>query len=167
MAKYPHLLIRWNSKFGKGDLVSRDVIAYAICRSNERPAFFQLWFDHTDGIEFSSAPVELDGRTEAGVIVVSDAKTRKCSISNIQSTHWLAARRSVSLLVHYNAGIAIGSGLKIESGDGKLVILSGVMPYSLAVSGDMPSENKDFEPEFDLSHYSVEPLKIAVETTAR
>ena len=167
MVKDPHLLVRWNSKFGAEELVSRDLIAYAICHSNERPAFFQLWFDHTDGIEFSSAPVELDGRTEAGVIVVSDAKPRKGSTSKIQPTHWLAARRSVSLLVHYNAGIAIGSGLRIENDDGKLVILSGVMPYSLALSGDVPSENKDFEPEFDLSHYSVEPLKIAIETTAR
>jgi len=79
----------------------------------------------------------------------------------------MAARRSVNLLVHYNAGIAIGSGLEIKNDAGKLFILSGIMPYSLALFGDIASEKKDFEPEFDLSHYSVEPLITANEATSR
>jgi len=65
---------------------------------------------------------------------------------------WLANDKNVSILVHQRDGVAIACGIQFEKGK-TLTILPGIIPYSLAIAGDVKCVETDFNPEFELAHF--------------
>ena len=106
------------------------------------------------GIEFSSEPIEVKQRTEAGLLIASTPSKRTFDLLSICDNHWINPTRLIDVLVYEGPTVTVDCGIILSANGKRLVIVAGAMPCTVAVSGDFGIPSNDFEPEYNLDEYA-------------
>jgi hypothetical protein len=126
-----------------------------------------LWRADGTGIRVQSEMHDIAGWIEVGSLVIShvDGPVNRTTESGACETETFEislpsefeSGLSASKLVLSTQGKTVESGLFIESTSGsEIVLVAGAAPYTVAVKA--PSVVEPFEPEYDLTEYSREPI---------
>jgi hypothetical protein len=98
-------------------------------------------------------------RREVGVLRFSHVLASASDASLTEVTPTLDHELAVSKLVIEESGTSAESGVILTGADGdEMIIVAGVKPYCLAISG-LPSAPSKFEPEYPLDRYARVPFQ--------
>ncbi len=123
------------------------------------PMFVTLWRSDGTGLRVRSEMHDVAERREVGVLRFSHVLAPASDASLIEVAPTLDHEFTVSKLVIEESGTSAESGVILTGDDGdELIIVAGVKPYCLAISG-LPSARSKFEPEYPLDRYARVPFQ--------
>jgi hypothetical protein len=117
------------------------------------PMFVTLWRSDGTGLRVRSEMHDVAERREVGVLRFSHVLAPVSNATVIDVAPTFDRELTVSKLLIEESGTSAESGVILMGDDGdKMIIVAGVKPYCLAVSG-LPSAPSNFEPEYPLDRY--------------
>jgi hypothetical protein len=122
------------------------------------PMFVTLWRSDGTGLRVRSEMHDVAERREVGVLCFSHALAPVSNATVIDVAPTFDCKLAVSKLLIEESGTSAESGVILMGDDGdQLIVVAGVKPYCLAVSG-LPSAPSKFEPEYPLERYARVPF---------
>jgi hypothetical protein len=123
------------------------------------PMFVTLWRSDGTGLRVRSEMHDVAERREVGVLHFSHVLAPASNASLMDVTPTLNRDLRVSKLIIDESGTSAESGVILKGDDGdEMIIVAGVKPYCLAISG-FPSAPSKFEPEYPLDRYARVPFQ--------
>jgi hypothetical protein len=166
-----HIAFSWAETHSLSAELKTDVVRATLGSLVDFPHVLTLWRADGTGLQISSRMHDIAERLEIGVLefalVAAEMKEPKRSVTGVRQLSFAKVdlptsfhnNNHVTKLVISEAGTTADSGILITAADGnEIVIVAGVMPYSLAIRGIF-SAPRIFQPEYDLKCY--ERVEIA------
>jgi hypothetical protein len=123
------------------------------------PMFVTLWRSDGTGLRVRSEMHDVAERREVGVLRFSHVLAPASNASLMEVAPTLDRELTVSKLLIEESGTSAESGVILTGDDGdEMIIVAGVKPYCLAISG-LPSAPSKFEPEYPLDRYARVPFQ--------
>jgi hypothetical protein len=153
--KMNHLSFGWKEPVSLAAELARPINRISVeFAFHGRPVYVTLWRPDSTGLLVHSDMHDLAERREVGVLQFGYVFAPEAQEIIIETSPIFHGELSVSKLIIEESGTESESGIILRAADGQeLVIVAGVNPYSVAVSG-VTFPGYTFEPEYKLEQYS-------------
>jgi hypothetical protein len=124
------------------------------------PMFVTLWRSDGTGLGVRSEMHDVAERREVGVLCFSHVLARVSNATLIDLEPTFDSELTALKLLIEESGTSAESGVILRGHDSdEMIIVAGVKPYCLAISGVRSPPSK-FEPEYPLDRYARSPFPI-------
>jgi len=150
------LSFSWNEKTSLLKELAKPISRASInCDNTGRPFWLTLWRADGTGLRIKSSMHDLAERVEVGVLMFNFIDAIPDGEKIIDLPEEFNQENSILKLSIIESGFKAESGIIIKGmNDLKIIVVAGVMPYSIAINGlyDGP---RMFEPEYQIKNYIV------------